>query len=179
MLQPWRDRVLTTLLIVAVAVPAGIVVGGGLDAGGPDEEVLGVVATTAGAGAGTTTAPTAPTASSSTTTGPSTTVAPRPVGEVRVRFYNGSRRAGAAVTVGQRLKAIGYTVLEPGPSPADPVPATVVAHREGFAGEAAAVARALGLDPTVAKPMPPVPALSGIGDADVVVIVAEDAIGPP
>jgi hypothetical protein len=96
---------------------------------------------------------------------------------VRLRFYNGSRTAGAAVTVGDRLEAAGYRVLPPGPSPADPIESTVVAYKEGFQAEAAAVARALGVDPAQAvKPMPPTPAVTGIGEADVVVIVAEDAL---
>ncbi|HVF33149.1 MAG TPA: LytR C-terminal domain-containing protein [Acidimicrobiales bacterium] len=181
--RAWRERILTALLVIVVAVPVGVVIGGGLGLGRPDEEPLevGVDAET------TTTAPTdrtttsASLATTTTTTTAATTTSAAPSrapGQVKVRFYNGSRTAGAAVTVGDRLAAAGYTVLAPGPSPANPIEATTIAHREGWAAEAAAVATALGLDPSAARPMPPVPAVAGVGDADVVVIVAEDALRP-
>jgi hypothetical protein len=167
--RPWRERVLTALLVVAVAVPVGVVIGGGLDLRGPDEEVLDVVAT---ADADTTT-----TSSTSTTAAPTTTTTPaRPVAEVRVRLANGSHTAGAAVTVGRRLDDLGYDVLAPAPSPADPVARTTVSYREGFAAEAAAVAVALGLDPSIAAPS--AGAASGGGEADVVVVVGDDALAP-
>ena len=183
MLQPWRERLLTALLVIVIAVPVGIVIGGGLDfgGGGADEEPLSVGAETTtsssspGAPGSTSTTVAAP-ASTSTT---ASTVPGRAPGEVQVRFYNGSRTAGAAVTVGDRLKTAGYDVLSPGPSPAEPLAATAIGYAEGFAAEAAAVAKALGLDASVAKPMPPVPAgVTGAGEADVVVVVAEDAVSP-
>ena len=164
---------MTALLVVVVAVPVGIVIGGGLDFGGPDEEVLDVADASAGSSTTTTTArPTTTTAPPATTT----TAAARPAGEVRVRLANGSRTAGAAVTVGRRLEALGYDVLSPAPSPSEPLAATVIAHREGFAAEAAAVARDLGLPAVAPTPFPPDPPVAGIGDADVVVIVADDAV---
>ncbi len=178
MLQPWRERILTALLVVVIAVPVGIVIGGGLDFGGPDE---GVLETTANADVTTTTASTAPTTTTppappapSTTTTPA--VAARPPSEVSVRFSNGSRTAGAAVTVGNRLRGVGYDVLAPGASPGDPVPATVIQYREGFAAEAAAIATALGVaaDSPVAMPTPPT--FAGIGNADVFVVVGEEIV---
>lgn len=167
----WRERLTTALLVVLVAVPVGIVIGGGLDFGGPDEAVVDA------ATASTTDSSTTTTSSTSTTARPTTTtVAGRPPSEVRVLFANGSRTAGAAVTVGQRLEALGYDVLPPAPSPSDPLDATAVFHREGFAAEAAAVARDLGLAALAPAPFPPVPDIRGSGGADVVVIVADDAV---
>lgn len=167
----WRERLTTALLVVVVAVPVGVVVGGGLDFGGPDEAVVDA-ATASTAGSSTSTQP-----STSTTTPPTTTTeAGRPSREVRVLLANGSRTAGAAVTVGRRLEALGYVVLRPGPSPADPLEATTVFHRGGFEAEAAIVARDLGVPRVAPAPFPPVPAVAGSGNADVVVIVADDAV---
>lgn len=170
MRSSWRERLTTAVLVVAVAVPVGVVIGGGLDFGGPDEAVV------EAASSPTTTSPT--TTSTSTTAPPTTTttVTGRPVSEVRVLFANGSRTAGAAVTVGRRLEALGYDVLAPGPSPAEPLDVTAIFHRDGFAVEAAAVARDLGLPTSVPAPFPPVPGVSGSANADVVVIVADDAV---
>lgn len=162
---------MTALLVVVVAVPVGIVIGGGLDFGGPDEEVVDA-ATAATVGTSTTTLSSTSTTALATTT----TMAGRPPSEVRVLFANGSRTAGAAVSVGQRLEAVGYDVLPPAPSPSDPLDATAVFHREGFEAEAAGVARDLGLPGVVPAPFPPAPDIRGAGDADVVVIVADDAV---
>jgi hypothetical protein len=170
----WRERLTTALLVVVVAVPVGIVIGGGLDLGGPDEAV--VDAATAPTGPATTTTTSAPTSTSTTAPATTTTVAGRPASEVRVLFANGSRTAGAAVTVGRRLEPLGYVVLRPAPSPPEPLAATAIFHREGFAAEAAAVARDLGLAGVGPAPFPPVPEIAGAATADVVVIVADDAV---
>lgn len=170
----WRERLTTALLVVVVAVPVGIVIGGGLDLGGPDEAV--VDAATAPTGPATTTTTSAPTSTSTTAPATTTTVAGRPASEVRVLFANGSRTAGAAVTVGRRLEPLGYVVLRPAPSPPEPLAATAIFHREGFAAEAAAVARDLGLAGLAPAPFPPVPEIAGAATADVVVIVADDAV---
>jgi hypothetical protein len=170
----WRERLTTALLVVVVAVPVGIVIGGGLDLGGPDEAV--VDAATAPTGPATTTTTSAPTSTS--TTAPAvrdplanstrTSLAGRPATVVVV--------AGAAVTVGRRLEPLGYVVLRPAPSPPEPLAATAIFHREGFAAEAAAVARDLGLAGVGPAPFPPVPEIAGAATADVVVIVADDAV---
>lgn len=171
----WRERLTTALLVVVVAVPVGIVIGGGLDFGGPDEVV--VDAATAPAVGPTTTTTASTTTSTSTTALPTTTtMAGRPPSEVRVLFANGSRTAGAAVTVGRRLEALGYVVLRPAPSPPDPLAATAIFHRAGFTAEAAAVARDLGLPGRVPTPFPALPEIAGSANADVVVIVADDAV---
>jgi hypothetical protein len=171
MRSSWRERFTTALLVVAVAVPVGVVIGGGLDFGGPDEAVLDASAATA-----TSTSSTSTTTSSTVPPTTTTTAAGRPANEVRVLFANGSRTAGAAVTVGRRLEALGYVVLAPAPSPADPLDTTAVFHREGFEAEAAAVARDLGLGAVAPAPFPPVPDVRGSDIADVVVIVADDAL---
>lgn len=192
MVQPWRERARTAILVAAVAIPVGVVIGGGLDFGGTDDGAVGageaVVASghtttteatdssTSTTSPSTTTTSTTSTTEAPTTTAPAAAVAARAPAQVRVRFYNGSRTAGAAVIVGRRLDALGYAVLQPGPSPADPVPATVIAHRDGFAAEAAAVAQALGVAGVAPSPMPPVPAVAGVGNADVVVIVGDELV---
>ena len=192
--HPWRDRLRTAALVVAIAVPVGVVIGGGLDLGGSDDEVLRADDPDA-AGAETTTSTTAtstpstpsPTSTTPTSTTPitSTTTTPppppaagpgRPAGEVRVRFYNGSRTAGAAVIVGRRLEDLGYRLLRPGPSPADPVASTTILHRPEDAAEAADVARALGVDPSAVAPLPRVPPVAQIGNAQVVVIVGDELV---
>lgn len=179
--HPWRERLRTGLLVIAVAVPVGIVIGGGLDLGGRDEGVVRAGEPEAAAADPSTTTSTTAAPTSTTVAPTTTTTAPlapsRSPGDVRVRFYNGSRTAGAAVTVGQRLRPMGYALLSPGPSPADPVPATVIAFRAGNAAEAAAVARALGSGVAL-TPMPPTPNVTGIGNADVVVIVGDDLLEP-
>jgi hypothetical protein len=168
----WRERLLTALLVVVIAVPVGIVIGGGLDFGGGAADAGAGDEVLAGAAGSTTTSST----TTSTTEAPAsttTTVASRPPAEVKVRFANGSHTAGAAVTVGDRLAAAGYTVLAPGPSPKDPVAATTVTFRDGFAAEGAAVAAALGLAPSVATPGGP-----ALGGADVAGVVGDDVVAP-
>ena len=103
----------------------------------------------------------------------------RPPAEVKIRFYNGSRTGGAAVTVGDRLEALGYDVLAPGPSPSAPYDATAIWFVEGWEAEAAEVADTLGLVAGVARVVPAQPPVPGIGDAVVVVVVAEDVVGRP
>lgn len=165
----WRERLTTALLVVVVAVPVGVVIGGGLDLGGPDETLV-------DAAIATTTAPSSTTTSTTTAPTTTTTVAGRPASEVRVLFANGSRTAGAAVTVGRRLEELDYVVLPPGPSPTEPLDSTAVFHREGFEAEARLVARDLGLPGLAPAPFPPVPDIRGSASADIVVIVADDAI---
>jgi hypothetical protein len=92
---------------------------------------------------------------------------------VKLRFSNGSRTAGAAVTVGDRLAALGYRVLPPAPSPSAPAPATVITFRDGFAAEANAVASALGVAPGAAAPV-----AGATGAADVVIVLADDVVTP-
>ncbi len=167
----WRERLFTALLVIVVAVPVGIVIGGGLQVGrDPDPLDLTVAAD---ADAETTT--TASTTSTTTTSAPATTTtAPqgRAPAEIGVRFSNGSRTAGAAVAVGTAMKARGYDVRPPAPSPPRPIAATTITYRDGFAAEAAALAGALGLPDL--RPTPAAGALTPRVDVDVV--LADDAV---
>jgi hypothetical protein len=169
--RAWRERLLTTLLVVVVAVPVGIVIGGGLDFDGAGvEDGASVVAGAEGTTTTTTTEAPTTTAVSPNTTAPPMPAA-RPPEQVKLRFSNGSRTAGAAVTVGDRLAALGYRVLPAAPSPSKPVAATVITYRDGFASEAKAVAVALGLGPDAATPI-----AGATGPADVLVVVADDVV---
>lgn len=108
---------------------------------------------------------------------PSTSAAPpaRPPAQVKVRLYNGSRTGGAAVSVGKRLEAKGYGVLEPGPSTSKPLDATEVWYVEGWAAEAQQVATDLG-GVAVVRQIEGTPPVPSVGAATVVVIVAEDVV---
>lgn len=116
----------------------------------------------------------------STTAGPgkktTTTLAPvRQPAQVKVLVANGSGVNGAAGRVGNKLKPAGYNLLA-GANSTVKVTAPAVYFAAGFDREAAAVATALGLDPTVvAKPMPaqlPVVDLQGAN----VLVVVDDAL---
>src|SRR5687768_509186 len=162
----------------AVAIALGFLIGGGpsLLGGSPDEGLDARVSaatssttapfppsTTARAAAATTTTTTVPT----TTT---TTVAARPPSQVSVRVYNGSTKPGQAVRVGDLLKPEGYQLLAPGPSPSDPLDASVVHFVAGFEAEAAGLAQTLGLAPSAIAPMPA--PVKDVGPAQLVLIVA-------
>ena len=163
--------------MVVVAVTLGFFIGGGPSLlTDRDEDELGVLsasADTTTTGVEETTTSTA--AASETTT---TTVAARPASEVSVRVYNGSTKAGQAVRVGDRLKAAGYQVLAPGPSPGDPLPTSIIHFAEGYWGDALALATALDLPASVALPAPNPPLVTGVGDAKLVLIVADDLVLP-
>lgn len=156
-------------LVLCVALAIAIA---GVPTLGREEVAAGPSGTAAVTTSTTTTTPAS--ADASTTT----TAAARPPGEVKVRLYNGSKTGGAAVTVGKRLQAQGYDVLEPGPSPADPASATTIWFAEGWAAEGAQVAEALGLAAAASAPLPRDPPVRGVGVAVVVVVVAEDVVSP-
>lgn len=171
--------------MVAVAVTLGFFIGGGpalLAEGSGD--ATGVITSPSSSSSSTTTTTTGLDAATTTTTTAgeaTTTTAPpaRAPGEVSVKVYNGSTTAGQAVRVGDRLKAAGYRVLAPGPSPGDPRPASVVHFVDGFAAEAAALAVTLGLPATAAAPMPSAPPVRDVGAAQLVLIVADDLVLSP
>jgi hypothetical protein len=125
-----------------------------------------------------TTTTTVSSADPATATTTSTTVAAelRPPKDVKVRLYNGSRTGGAAVTVGKRVEALGYDVLDPGVSPADPYATTAVWFAPGWSTEATKLAQHLGVDSGAVSPLPDDPPVGGIGDAVVVVVVADDVV---
>ena len=168
--------------MVAVAVTLGFFIGGGpsllSQRGGDDDVTLAAVTATTAAPASSTT--TAPPVTSTTSTSDVTVAAAvaRPPREVSVRVYNGSTTAGQAVRVGDRVRAGGYQVLPPGPSPADPLPASVIHFVPGFDAEAAALAAVLGLPASAAAPAPTPALVKDVGGAELVVIVADDLVVP-
>jgi hypothetical protein len=101
---------------------------------------------------------------------PATSLPPaRPPGEVTVRVVNGAaRREGVAGAGTEKLAAAGFVTLSPknGPTMED----SVVYYATGFAAEAAAVATALGLEPTMIAPMPADPGVP-VDNANVIAIL--------
>ncbi len=174
--MPRRSELGWILVMVVVAVSLGFLIGGGpsllTDRGEGDVGVVSA-ATSSTTQAGVATTTTTTVAETTTTTAPA-----RPPAEVSVRVYNGSTTAGQAVRVGDRLEAAGYEVLTPGPSPSDPFPRSVVHFAEGFSAEAAALAATLGLPASAPAPAPTPPAVTGVGDAELVLIVADDLVLP-
>ena len=167
--------------MVVVAVTLGFFIGGGPSLLTEDADEGRAVAVSASS---TTTTAAAVDADESTTTtavpATTTTVPARPPGEVGVRVYNGSSTAGQAVRVGDRLRAAGYEVLTPGPSPTDPLPAGSIIHFvEGFHLEAAALASLLGLPAGAAAPAPNPPLVAGVGPAELTLIVGDDLVLSP
>jgi hypothetical protein len=163
--------VLTALLVIVIAVPVGIVIGGGLDFSGRGGSDDGAEVAVDAVGAETTTTSTTEPSSSTTSPSSSTTTAVpgRAPAQVKVRFANGSHKAGAAVTIGDGIGKLGYRVLAPAPSPKTPVPATLVTYRDGFEAEAAALVAAL-------KVTGVTPSRGATGPADVDVLLADDAV---
>lgn len=162
--------------MVAVAVTLGFFIGGGpsLLRDASDGDVLAVAATSTTAADGETTTTTAATDAEATTT----TAPARAPGEVSVKVYNGSTKPGQAVRVGDRLKTEGYQVLAPGPSPGDPLPASIIHFVDGYHAEAAAMATLLGLPAAAAAPMPNPTLVKDVGPAQLVLIVADDLVLP-
>lgn len=104
------------------------------------------------------------------------TTLPRPLrgaAEVKVLPANGSGVAGLGGRVAERLKAKGYTNTLAAVNTSREIAASAVEHSPEFEPEARAVAEALGLPPTVVRPLdaPPVPETRG---ADVVVLIGPD-----
>lgn len=171
--MPRRSELGWILVMVVVAVTLGFFIGGGpsLLRQRDDAEPTSVVAASAGT---TTTIAAEPTTTVVAET--TTTVATRPAGDVVVRVYNGSTKAGQAVRTGDQVKAKGYQVLAPGPSPADPLARSVVHYIEGYAAEATALALAMGLPARAAEAMPNPPPVTGAPPANLVLIVADDLV---
>jgi hypothetical protein len=104
---------------------------------------------------------------------------PRPPGDINVRFYNGSTLAGAAVKVGDELAKRGYGIAKPGPSPADPLPATRIWYLDGWDVEAASVADALGISRSSIAVWTPDAPVKVDASAAVAVLVADDVVRRP
>ncbi len=88
-----------------------------------------------------------------TTSTPSTTTTPsRPPGEVRVTVVNASGIAGTAGRVGVVVKSGGWTLNAPR-ADRKAQDETVIMYRAGYENEARALAKGLGVDPSVAAPL--------------------------
>jgi hypothetical protein len=156
--------------MVVVAVTLGFFIGGGPSLLSQRGEGDGAVA----ASADTTTTIAAETTTTAPPVETTTTVVARPPGEVSVRVYNGSTKGGKAIRVGERVKAAGYQLLPPGPSPSEPLARSVVHFVAGYAAEGAALALALGLPARAAELMPDPPLVTGAAPAQLVLICADD-----
>ena len=163
------------IALIAVAVVIGFVLlSSGLDDDGVD----------VAAGDRDTTTTTAADDGTGTTAGGGTTATtsavPKPPNEVRVLVANGSGVQGAAGTLNEQLKAKGYIGLDP-KNAAKTVPATIVYFAEGFQREAAAVAQAIGADPTTVQALPNPPPIEDpaqFQDANVLIVLGPDLARP-
>ncbi len=105
-----------------------------------------------------------------------TTTAPPSLGRapanVHVIAFNGSTVPGSAGKMSTKLKGQGYAVTPAGPDRKTPQDGSEVLYRPGFDAEARALATALGLDASVAKPADA--ATGGWGSAEVAVVVGNE-----
>jgi len=104
----------------------------------------------------------APVASATT----STTRAPK---NVNVLVANGTATAGLASRVTETLRAKGYNTLTPTDTSGQ-VTASMVYFEPGYGSDATAIARALGLSPTVVGAMPTPSPVPSLGTANVLVV---------
>jgi hypothetical protein len=154
-------------LLIAVAIIIGIVLLQAIDDGsGPigdgSTTTTAAVATTTTSPATTTTA-----ASTSTTRKGGTTGTARPPQQVTVLVLNGSGQSGAAATLTNQLRSLGYQTLTPGDAPAQA--GTTVYFTSGYQRECTTVATVVS-STAVVKPMPsPVP--TGAERASCLVII--------
>lgn len=91
--------------------------------------------------------------------------------EITTRVGNGAQRGGVAGAGKAILAEAGYISLSPKNAP--PTPASVIYYVEGFAADAANVARLLGLPETAIALMPADPGIPQ-GDAQIVAILGRD-----
>ena len=109
------------------------------------------------------------------TTTTETTVATRPPAEVGVLVANASGVQGAGGRRTEDIGAAGYRMLEATTANAQSDTSTVF-YVEGYEAEAQAVANLLSPVPAIA-PMPPEPPVDDLGDANVLVVIAQDLSG--
>jgi hypothetical protein len=114
-----------------------------------------------------------------TTAPPTTASAARPPAEVTVLVANGSGVPGAASDFTGTLNADGYVTAEPANADRKDYTTTTVYYVGEEQAEAAAVATALGLDPSAVQPMPdPPPTEDGdLRNSTVLVIIGTDQAG--
>jgi hypothetical protein len=100
-----------------------------------------------------------------------TTAAANPPANVTVLVANGSGKTGVAGTNAEKLKTAGYTKVDTANAPT--TAKTAVYFATGAEADAQAVAKALGLDPSVVGAMPASPPVDLAG-ASVLVVVGSD-----
>jgi hypothetical protein len=101
-----------------------------------------------------------------------TTLAGNPPADVKVKSVNATSTQGLATKVRDILQSRGYTQVALGDAPT-PQLTTDIFYTAGAQADAQAVARALGLNASVVKPMPEPPPVSP-GDATVLVMAGVD-----
>jgi len=152
------------LVLLAVALLLAVFVLNQTDPGGSStgsDETSGSTATTLERTSGTTLAP---------TTLPRAAKAPA---ELKLLPANGSGVGGLGGRVADRLKAKGYTNTLAAVNTTRDITASAVEYAKDFEPEARAVAEALGLPPTVVRPLDSPPVLE-TRDAHVIVLIGPD-----
>lgn len=91
-------------------------------------------------------------AKTTSTSSTSTTTPVRPPAEVRVTVVNASGVAGSAGRIGVVIKGVGWDLKAPR-TDRKAQDDTVIMFRPGYENEARALAKALGVDPSVAAPL--------------------------
>lgn len=153
------------MLVLALAVVAGIVLLNGLDDSQTQQ-----VATSSEAPA-----PESAAITPAETT-PPTTAAPMSPAEVTVLVANGTSVQGAASRVASRLQPVGYQLVTPN-NMTTPIDGSGVLYAEGFEAEARALATSLGIPGSSVEPMPLPAPVEDLQDANLVAVVGEDLAG--
>lgn len=105
------------------------------------------------------------------------TEGPRSPGEVSVIVLNGGGVAGAAGSTTEMLSGAGFDLTDPANAEGSPgIEVTAVYHSEGFDDEATSVASVLGRPADVVQPKPGEDLGPGSAEADVVVVLGQDAV---
>lgn len=155
-------------LLIAIAIIIGIVLLQAIDDGSGPIGDGGTTTTTIASTTTTTAASTTTTrASTSTTKKGGATGAVRPPAQVTALVQNGSGRSGAATTLTNQLRALGYQTLTPGDAPAQT--GNTVYYASGFQKECTTLATVVGGTAAV-KPMPS-PTPTGAERASCLIII--------
>lgn len=144
--------------LVAAAIAVGVLLLRATEETGPRGGTGEVVAQTA-------------TTTTTTVAGVTPGVGLRPPGQVRVLVLNAARIEGAAGDLSDRLKQMGYSVLEPENAPTQAE--TIVYFKPGFEGEAAVLAPEASED-AITEPLPDPSPFAGTENADVVIVLGTE-----
>jgi hypothetical protein len=167
-------RLLVVLAYVVVCVGISVAIAGLPELNPEERTLLGAGATPVEATTSTTSGAAGESPLAPTTTTAAAPAPTRPPGEVRVRFYNGSSKAGAATLAGRLVADDGYVIEPPGASVEPRPEATQVWFTEGWEAEGRALAAAVGLPPERAAAMPSPAPVDKHPPAVIVVVVADD-----